>query len=189
VSPFNRSQFGKFAIGNSTRFVGSNLDASIGFGFRINGSTPRLNILALEVFGGYLKISKHVRALGAVNDPPSSESEWTVPRTNAHAREQPKGGSSLMDFRVAGNYALITHNTSPPGFNLIPYKCKPTAAPISSWTVRSDLIVSWLQHLRGDIVRANINSVTKQSVARRKDGVRDNHKNAFLDQVGLARCG
>jgi hypothetical protein len=50
------------------------------------------------------------------------------------------------------------------------------------------LIVSWLQHLRGDIVRANINSVTKQSVARRKDGVRDNHKNAFLDQVGLARC-
>jgi hypothetical protein len=57
------------------------------------------------------------------------------------------------------NYALITHNTSPPGFNLIPYKCKPTAAPISSWTVRSDLIVSWPQHLRGDIVRANIRNV------------------------------
>ena len=35
---------------------------------------------------------------------------------------------------LSSGHAVITTTTSPPGFNLITYRRKPTAAPISSWS-------------------------------------------------------
>ena len=89
----------------------------------------------------------HNHAIGRMTHSQGSIRSPKHPRQRSHRHRQ---NSSPL----SSGHAVITTTTSPPGFNLITYKRKPTAAPISSRTVHSDSVTPWPQNVRCDTVRA-----------------------------------
>jgi hypothetical protein len=70
----------------------------------------------------------------------------------------------------SSGHAVITTTTSPSGFNLITYKRKPTAAPISLWTVHSDSVTPLAPKLalrHGPRQSISVNRAGKQVTLRR----------------------